>query len=697
MIPICYLFGKYYVKHFLYFSEKSEIIFMIKTKIFPILLIINIIIYSFFSYPFEAKAADTPNISSDTVVIFDLSGSMKRIDTNNSIFDSLLLIFDINYNKNNRIGFIAYNEDIELEIPLSFITDKNYQQINLDITNLSYRYNTDLGYALKNALSMLSDSTSANKSIIVISDGETTLASSRLRRTNNDNLNDQALAIKDAKNDKIKIHTITLDGMYNANINQTKKLSSETGGSHFLINKSPRYVDNILEAYAKIKNLSLTKISAFESANKKLNIPVELPYIDYVSDLAYVVTSDLKLAGCSYSDSTNSDLFLHSYHSTVVNASTTLSKQNLSINIDSPTDINVYALKNIDINPVITYEQEENKPSKFIAKLYDSNDNLISSDYELPINVSVSQKDTNISDTLSLKKDTSFYYRDYVFPDAGEFVCQATVIIDNLKYKSKPLSVLSNLQGPIALDMPEIRVPRGSNYQMAMGDYFQYRDKSNLNYELIKSNVLSDEMVQDGTYLTINNLGTKANGNIVLRAIDPDKNIADATVSISVFTPIYVYIAAILALLLLLIAIIMFIWFQKKRINSKFTGIILGYFIHTSHGRDLPELYWLEDVISKYSKLTLQDLFDILNVKENIPEAKNIFFVAKPNNQILFYHKTNCNILLASSTVHKKQKFLLNYGDKLFITFEDATTEIEIIYRRPGIPKATKRFAIPLN
>ena len=49
---------------------------------------------------------------------------------------------------------------------------------------------------------------------------------------------------------------------------------------------------------------------------------------------------------------------------------------------------------------------------------------------------------------------------------------------------------------------------------------------------------------------------------------------------------------------------------------------------------------------------------------------------------MLFYHDTDCVITCKGKDIPKKKKEILQHEDKIYITFEDNVTEMELRYKR---------------
>ncbi|MCL1924635.1 MAG: hypothetical protein FWF50_03525, partial [Defluviitaleaceae bacterium] len=107
-----------------------------------------------------------------------------------------------------------------------------------------------------------------------------------------------------------------------------------------------------------------------------------------------------------------------------------------------------------------------------------------------------------------------------------------------------------------------------------------------------------------------------------------------------------------------------------------------GYFLNTLSGNDIPILNWGAAYIENKNIISLGEMFNMLEVEERLPEAHKIFFEAGNNNTVIFHHMTNCVVSLGKKDIPKGKKEVLKFESKLYIVFEDHSTEIELRYKR---------------
>ena len=162
------------------------------------------------SYGREATI-DT-ELSDDIVVILDVSGSMKKTDTDRLCFESIELLLNL-CEDDDRIGVVAFDEDIVYQSRLVKGSDKEaIREIRQQLSQVEYQGDTDNGLGLKAGVSMLTaqDHTYRNQTVIFISDGKTDLPDGRNGRTVEDSYADMESAKNIAVAQGISIHTIGL-------------------------------------------------------------------------------------------------------------------------------------------------------------------------------------------------------------------------------------------------------------------------------------------------------------------------------------------------------------------------------------------------------------------------------------------------------------------------------------------------------
>lgn len=645
--------------------------------------------FSSFSRLAYARASEK---ESTTIVLIDISGSMKASDPNQDTLQFAQLLVDLHQNEKHKIGFIAFHENIELLIEPVLITDFNIESIKKELETLNYHKNTDLGLGLKTAADILKD---ASGQMILLSDGETELIKANQMRSNSDNQSDQLSALDFCVSNQIPIHSFILQTVNQMDMNNTSSLAEKTGGVSRVLDPSAALLPQYLSAYAGSQNLSFSKLSSLKSDGQKQTIEVDLPFIEYIQNLDYVLLSSSPLDSCEYNDASSARISLGNTYSSIHKASDTLSTQKIALKAPENTQIDAYSLKKIHFIPLLSYsETDQAFQVRIIAP--DTKETIVGNT-PLPVKVSI-YKGKELQDTLSLDYENQIYTRSYSPHSKEELDAIAAVSIDQEEIKSEKITLPTLLPGPKAIPAERLIFKKSDKIVIEPSDYFDYSGSEKLTYKLLESDIPGVFSQADGK-IALSQASIIKDGFILLEASDPYGQTAENKIPVSIHISQGIIIASVIAAALAIAALLLFLlgWLRKKR--HYFNGVLTGNFIATHHGKDLPEFFCMQDILSKETKITLKDIFDLAGVTESLPEAVNIHFKAQANNEILFRHTSNCKILVESETVHRNQKFSLRYGNRIFIFFEDDSTELEIQYLQANTVKGdgNRRVSIKMS
>lgn len=128
--------------------------------------------------PVQASAAlDTADL--DTVIVLDVSGSMKTTDEKRIALEGAKLFIDMMESANSRAGFLAFDSKVTTQYDLSALkSSAEKQDIKDAISSLDYkRGDTNIGEALKAAVEMLeqAEDTGNKKMVLLFTDGNVDL------------------------------------------------------------------------------------------------------------------------------------------------------------------------------------------------------------------------------------------------------------------------------------------------------------------------------------------------------------------------------------------------------------------------------------------------------------------------------------------------------------------------------------------
>lgn len=661
---------------------------MHKKRISNFILLISLCVFFAFA-PCHYASANEPE-DQTTYVVLDISGSMKTVDPQNQVATFSSLLLDLYLNTDNKIGFIAFNEDLAWLIEPTEVNDYNIDSLHRSISTYSYSKNTDLGLGLSEVLKKIQANKNESARILLFSDGEITLLRSMLGRQDSENQADQKRSVNALSELGVSIHAITLNSGVESDLAATRQLAEKTGGEQYLLDPRSPLLPQLLSAYAKASDLSLSKISDIKIEKQSQPIDVRIPYADYVLSLNYVLFPSKPLTDCIYNDAAAARIYNGDRYSVVSSASPTVLEQSLILSAPIGTQVDIYTLKNISMQMQLNYDKDSNL---FLAEITNPlTGKVISGMNGVNVTVRISQADQLI-DSISLTRNGSVYTSSYSIPEGDVIQATAETQLNNDIIYSNTVALPARIPGPVALTADLLSLEQKNKLTIDLSSYFYYDDPASLSYSVSNSDVSAENITVNGHHLEISKPERISNGYIDIVASDPYSSEASIRVPIKITMSMVFRILAIVVGALVFIALILLLFSYLRSKQTHFSGIIYGRFIHTRSGRDIPELFWLNNVLAQYHKLSLAQLFSILHVEEDHPEAKHILFAAKENGVIQLVHQTNCNVLLESRTIHRGQKFLLHYGDHVTIFFEDATAELELEYmeKHPALDKDGRR------
>lgn len=661
---------------------------MHKKRISNFILLISLCVFFAFA-PCHYASANEPE-DQTTYVVLDISGSMKTVDPQNQVATFSSLLLDLYLNTDNKIGFIAFNEDLAWLIEPTEVNDYNIDSLHRSISTYSYSKNTDLGLGLSEVLKKIQANKNESARILLFSDGEITLLRSMLGRQDSENQADQKRSVNALSELGVSIHAITLNSGVESDLAATRQLAEKTGGEQYLLDPRSPLLPQLLSAYAKASDLSLSKISDIKIEKQSQPIDVRIPYADYVLSLNYVLFPSKPLTDCIYNDAAAARIYNGDRYSVVSSASPTVLEQSLILSAPIGTQVDIYTLKNISMQMQLNYDKDSNL---FLAEITNPlTGKVISGMNGVNVTVRISQADQLI-DSISLTRNGSVYTSSYSIPEGDVIQATAETQLNNDIIYSNTVALPARIPGPVALTADLLSLEQKNKLTIDLSSYFYYDDPASLSYSVSNSDVSAENITVNGHHLEISKPERISNGYIDIVASDPYSSEASIRVPIKITMSMVFRILAIVVGALVFIALILLLFSYLRSKQTHFSGIIYGRFIHTRSGRDIPELFWLNNVLAQYHKLSLAQLFSILHVEEDHPEAKHILFAAKENGVIQLVHQTNCNVLLESKTIHRGQKFLLHYGDHVTIFFEDATAELELEYmeKHPALDKDGRR------
>lgn len=558
----------------------------------------------------QVVAGTTEEAFYSILFIIDVSGSMNIQDPEGLVAETIKMLLDTLYAPNSEVGFIAFNDAIVQEFPLTLISEPDVrEEIKVAVSELPVSGSTDIGYALRHGVNMmteLQERQNRQPIIILFSDGETHLRYSQRGRSYEDSFADEAYALDMATRINAPIHTIGISSDGTLNTDYLMYISNTTQGRHYVIRGT----------HALPLIFGDLKMEAFESYTRQNTM------ITSESGWQHIIIDTLGY----YADEVN--IILH-----------------------------------YDVDTV-----------QYVIVFHDYYDIY----------------DSNHFTSIRLKN-----------PSVNEVILSLYSPIGNVIHNTV-VNHIPPMPPPPPPNVPPIFLGETNNITFELRhveeslfnlmDFFYDEDGDPLTFEIVNTDDNAFEMtIQESGLLSVVPASTR--GEFIIIADDGQGGTARAvfvfTVPFLVFYRNHVVAVAIVFILLLLIFLLLLMSAKKKEIPedvsplAKFSGSRFeGYFLTTFSGNEFPVLNWNASLVENKHITSLGELFLMMGVDENLPEASKIYLEAGNNDALVFYHDTRCIVTIGNKDVPQNKKVVLRYNERFYITFEDHVTEIEIRYKK---------------
>lgn len=215
-----------------------------------IIFVLQLFLNTFFV---SVKAAEISS-NLDVIFVLDASGSMKTSDPEDIRIEAIKMFLDMSQVKGNKVGLVAYSDNIVREHNLSSIDsseDKN--RIKNMASNIPFGQKTDTGAGLLEASKLLDSehNTSHRPVIILLSDGKNDPS-----RSSTESLNDLNKGINICKEKGYPVYTIGLNYDGTVDKAQLSEISKATKGKNYITNTAadlPKILTDIYADNSKLK------------------------------------------------------------------------------------------------------------------------------------------------------------------------------------------------------------------------------------------------------------------------------------------------------------------------------------------------------------------------------------------------------------------------------------------------------------
>ncbi len=672
---------------------------MKKIKILSLMMALIICSSIFSNLDIYANSQTTE--SKAVVFVLDRSGSMLTQDKNNTANELVKMYIDTMYSGNTEVGLVGFNDTIVSSTELTSLeTVENRNILKKTVDNMPIKGSTDIGMALKEATLILEKSDASEKTIVLLSDGETDVSASKVR-TIEQSKADEKYATDAAISSDYPIYCI---GINVTDKNYLNEISEKTGGKTFQMNTTN-------ELYKVFETLSLDRLN--RNLKKLDNITINgvaenislKPSNEYIRENNVVIAYSKPLKSIN---STDSDLYKSRYYSSIRFDNN--KKEPIEFNVSSNGSTEVYIFYNLvsSLEPVISTPQKMNETEYEInVKVFDSITNTeIDQEYYKKLSATLNVETNGVVEQVELLENEDGLGAKLTVDKANQDITNISATVDNgeSNVTGESLSLkLANNQ-PTQKDNDVIKVLLNEDEKsIDLNKYFSDVDNDKLTYEIKSINGdFIDNGAIDGNVLkfTASKEGLE---NIEISVIDGKGGGTTSILSLSVM-PFWIYykettlIAGLLFVILLLLLVLYVRKKDKEEIQIKkeneadtyvpkgksyFKNARMeGYFLSTKSGKEYPALFWNENHLANKTLITLGELMSFMDIDEGLMESRKIFFEANENEAITFWHRTKCTVYLNNREIASGKQVDLKYEDKMYIVFEDGETEIEVRYKR---------------
>lgn len=230
---------------------------------------------------YRAEAATQMELSSriEGVLVVDVSKSMLSSDPNGLSNEAMKMFVDMSSIKGDKIGVIAYGNDVESKKELTKIqTEADKQAIKSFIDSLGKYNNTDISVGVAEALKFLDTGHESGyiPLVVVLADGNNDLDKTK-PKTNQQADEQLAQSVVDAKAKGYPIYVIGLNADGKLNKQLLQNISAGTNGKFFETNNAadlPGILSEIFADHLKLKMVPVKDVTATEQFQ---DVPFTVP------------------------------------------------------------------------------------------------------------------------------------------------------------------------------------------------------------------------------------------------------------------------------------------------------------------------------------------------------------------------------------------------------------------------------------
>lgn len=568
---------------------------------------------------FSSPIYAAENSADEKAIVFllDASSSMKTNDPERLAIDSIAQLI-YTIPTDYKVGFVAYNSEITAEQPL--VTDELRSRIMDEAEQVKYTGYSNAGAGLWNAVESLKNVWAKEKYIVFLSDGEILMESDSATEES------QILyqnAIEQAKAEGIRIYVIGLGDEMEDTDNPIFDAAAATGGRSYYTPQAldiQNAIDSVLDEELDIKR---STVAIVDADGELEHVSVELPYL-YADKVRVLLTGTAPIHNLGTSFQADSANQVNGERYSLIEANEPYGKtMDLSFEGTKGSQIRIDVIPEYRVIPRAEVTYTDEIPVEEDALYYDRT-----------AQISYTFCDLDNQD-IRLWTDSYFTY--------GKLPVTVNGQTEELALKDGTLSVT-------------VPVEKAETIEAV------------LDYSKLPVNVIGEDTVT-----------VELEDAPLLPAEDPP----------------YAWIAAgIAGGVLFLFFIAFLIWHMRKPkpiplppedrpepSKYSYVGKLNIYVTQTPSGYDIPPLAYNLFRLPAGRVVSLKEVLENCNVKEELPGAEAIYFKPGANRNLIVTNNSDCTVMKNREILMKKKSYQLTPDSKVDITFEDELSEMMFQYK----------------
>lgn len=215
----------------------------------------------------------------DAVLLLDVSTSMKSSDPDKLGNEAMKLFIDMLPAQGDRVGVVAYTDQIEREKALTLINsidDKNSLKTFID--DLNRGPYTDISVGMSEAVNILNDSSKQGNEpmIVLFADGNNEI-NSNSGKTNGDADQQLNQAVEQAKQKGYPVYTVGLNADGKLNQQALADIATETGGKSFVTSSADDLPGILSEIFAAHQQVNVVPVDSITGNGEFQDVPLTIP------------------------------------------------------------------------------------------------------------------------------------------------------------------------------------------------------------------------------------------------------------------------------------------------------------------------------------------------------------------------------------------------------------------------------------